>query len=345
MTAALSRPTLESDYFVSIRDPKNKKIKSINTLHNLNVGVVEKSANLIVSGDSKLLGPSYLDGGAIGALNYPDGSLALIAGTGVNLNQRSDGKVVVDAIVDFTNINSAIGEIPQRIDLLDSDISFLDQKISSLSGSISYEIQNIINILSEIDPRFTSVEETVNVVSSSYNQTVTRITALEEGLDAVRSRASGAGIGVEMNVKPEGEINGQNVVFTLPSTPSPASSLMFFKNGQLLTRGSEADYTLSSTTVTLLSPPEPDDVLSALYTYQIALKSYSINEPVNVELVNGISLIQLNNSPNPPESLMIFMNGQLLTQNEDYSLNDVTVSLNDDLESIEESRFFATYSY
>jgi hypothetical protein len=120
---------------------------------------------------------------------------------------------------------------------------------------------------------------------------------------------------------------------------------MFFKNGQLLTSGSEADYTISSTNVTLSSAPEKDDVVFALYSYQVPVKSYSINEPISVSVVNNVPTISLLNPPNPPETLMIFMNGQLLSKNEDFSLLENKVTLSLSLKEVQESRFFATYTY
>jgi hypothetical protein len=280
MTNALSRQQLESEIFVPARDPRTKKIRNVSTLHNLNVGVVEKSANLTVSGESKFFGIAHLKGGAIGTLNYPDGSLAIVPGNGLSVTQRADGKIVVG------------------------------------TSNSTFEVDSLID----------------------------RICALEDGMNLVKSRSSGVGTAVEMNVTPSGVINGNNTKFELPSSPAPASSLMFFKNGQLLTSGSSADYTLASATVTLSSPPEPDDTLSALYAYYLPVKSYSINEPATLTFANGAGSITLLNTPNPPETLMLFMNGQLLSA-DDFSLSGKVVSLNSFLMDIEDSRFFATYTY
>jgi hypothetical protein len=286
MSSQLSRPQLETDLFVPLRDQRNgKKIRSISTIHNLNVGVVEKSADMTVSGKVVVHGHSRFDGGAIGALIFPDGSPA-IEGDGIEVSIRNDKKIVLKVVP--------------------TERQFALDQLAKMSGSIC--------------------------------DVVDRLTQLE------RTKA-GVGSMIAMNVSPSGEINGQNKLFTLPSAPSPESSLMFFKNGQLLTSGSEADYTISSTNVTLSSAPEKDDVVFALYSYQVPVKSYSINEPISVSVVNNVPTISLLNPPNPPETLMIFMNGQLLSKNEDFSLLENKVTLSLSLKEVQESRFFATYTY
>jgi hypothetical protein len=54
---------------------------------------------------------------------------------------------------------------------------------------------------------------------------------------------------------PAGTIDGTNAVFTLSVVPAPVASLRLYFNGQLLTEGSGADYTLSGATITYTSPP------------------------------------------------------------------------------------------
>jgi hypothetical protein len=64
---------------------------------------------------------------------------------------------------------------------------------------------------------------------------------------------------------PAGTINGTNTAFTLTKAPSPASSLMLFRNGIL--QKVTVDYTLSGSTVTFMSVsvPQAGDLLSASY--------------------------------------------------------------------------------
>ena len=65
---------------------------------------------------------------------------------------------------------------------------------------------------------------------------------------------------------PTGLVNGSNAEFILANTPSPASSLQFFVNGQLLTSGGE-DFTLVTDTVTTVTAPPTGSVIRVWYRY------------------------------------------------------------------------------
>jgi len=66
------------------------------------------------------------------------------------------------------------------------------------------------------------------------------------------------------NETPSGSINGSNQTFTLSATPSPASSLKLYVNGQLMASGGE-DYTLSGNTITFNTAPPTGSVIRAWY--------------------------------------------------------------------------------
>jgi hypothetical protein len=63
---------------------------------------------------------------------------------------------------------------------------------------------------------------------------------------------------------PSGALNGSNTTFTLSVAPSPASSLFFFWNGQLLKAGGE-DYTLTGSTIEMNIAPIASEKLIAYY--------------------------------------------------------------------------------
>ena len=65
---------------------------------------------------------------------------------------------------------------------------------------------------------------------------------------------------------PTGDVNGSNTEFTLANTPSPASSLQFVVNGQVLTSGGE-DFTLATATVTTVTAPPTGSVIRVWYRY------------------------------------------------------------------------------
>ena len=64
---------------------------------------------------------------------------------------------------------------------------------------------------------------------------------------------------------PTGVVDGANRNFTLTQTPSPASSVLFSRNGLLLQQGN--DYTVAANLISFRagSPPQPGDVLQASY--------------------------------------------------------------------------------
>jgi len=64
---------------------------------------------------------------------------------------------------------------------------------------------------------------------------------------------------------PNGAMNGTNAAFTLSMTPTPATSLLLFRNGLLQKIG--VDYTLNGSSVSFLagSVPQPGDLLQASY--------------------------------------------------------------------------------
>ena len=67
------------------------------------------------------------------------------------------------------------------------------------------------------------------------------------------------------NETPTGTINGSNKVFTLANAPSPAGSLMLFRNRLLMIQ--DTDYTLSTLTITYTFAPPVDTIHRAWYNY------------------------------------------------------------------------------
>ena len=70
------------------------------------------------------------------------------------------------------------------------------------------------------------------------------------------------------NEVPTGALDGSNLTYKLSRTPSPSSSLQFFRNGLLLKPGT--DYTLSGSTVSLDASqvPQQGDTLLTSYRSQ-----------------------------------------------------------------------------
>lgn len=64
---------------------------------------------------------------------------------------------------------------------------------------------------------------------------------------------------------PSGVLNGINSTFTLANPPSPAQSLLLERNGITQTAGT--DFTLASSAITFVLPPQATDTLRAWYRY------------------------------------------------------------------------------
>jgi len=77
--------------------------------------------------------------------------------------------------------------------------------------------------------------------------------------------SSGGSVGFVDEEVPSGAVDGSNVVFSLSSAPSPASSLHLFRNGLLQKVG--FDYTIGGTSITFVSAatPQPGDTVLASY--------------------------------------------------------------------------------
>lgn len=144
-----------------------------------------------------------------------------------------------------------------------------------------------------------------------------------------------------------GEKDGANKSFSLPDLPTDPTSFMLWLNGQLLTQGS--DYSISSLNLTFLGSlaPASTDIIRSMYSRRVISKSYALSERPIQAFSSGSTLtgIKLANIPDPADSLMLFLNGQLLTQGSehDYDLQDETVTFNKSL--ITDDIILTTYCY
>jgi hypothetical protein len=147
-----------------------------------------------------------------------------------------------------------------------------------------------------------------------------------------------------LNETPTGAVDGVNTAYTLAYTPATASSVMLWLNGQLLTQGTGKDFTVASQTVTMSFPPQTGDVLLSMYTKTTQTKLFSMNEAATKTVSAGVIGLELVNTPTPSNSLMLFLNGQLLTQGSDYTLTGKNVSVAGSFIQ-EDDVVLATYSY
>ncbi|MFL6353655.1 MAG: hypothetical protein ACJ74Z_17645 [Bryobacteraceae bacterium] len=125
-------------------------------------------------------------------------------------------------------------------------------KISDVTG-LSAALSQINNSLDTLNARVSDLSTTVNTLSTTVNTLANTVTNLV--------RVPGF---VDFEL-PVGSIDGVNAVFVLNSAPTPASSLVLYKNGIKLSSG--FDYSLTGNTILFLTGavPQPGDLLAASY--------------------------------------------------------------------------------
>lgn len=147
-------------------------------------------------------------------------------------------------------------------------------QIPNESGNTSISIAMVVGLQEALNQRplkdggFTSNR----VVSTSSSGQLTSVTGNASDcvrVDGSSGPCSGGSVGssphfIDAEI-PSGTINGTNAEFELSELPSPANSLMLFRNGLL--QRVNSDFTLSGTTITFLSGaiPQSDDILLASY--------------------------------------------------------------------------------
>jgi hypothetical protein len=144
-----------------------------------------------------------------------------------------------------------------------------------------------------------------------------------------------------------GAQDGQNLTFTLSDRPADPESFMLWLNGQLLTKDSDYELTENQIKFSQSIAPEGTDVIRTMYSKNVSARLYAINAtPAQLVVVENVMTgLTLPNDPDPADSLMLFLNGQLLTQgnDHDYRLNGRDVTFFSPVEGADVVR--ATYSY
>lgn len=83
---------------------------------------------------------------------------------------------------------------------------------------------------------------------------------------AVKNYLTSSSVVIVSEETPSGSINGTNMEFVLSHLPI-SGSVVLYMNGVRLRYGFDADYTISTQTITMVYPPEVGDQLVATYTY------------------------------------------------------------------------------
>jgi hypothetical protein len=146
-----------------------------------------------------------------------------------------------------------------------------------------------------------------------------------------------------LNETPSGSIDGINFTFYLESTPKSSDAVMLWLNGQLLTKTS--DYSVTEKEIVISGfVPSVGDVLLAMYSKEVIVKRFAINETVSFVNSSGSLSLSIENIPNPVSSLMLFRNGQLLTQDSDFYVTENKISILNSAIELDDV-FLSTYSF
>ena len=311
--------------------------------------VVKNDFNVVAAlTGSVFTGPVVFLSGAAGSIQtLADGSPFIRGGNGIDITSGADGSVTIAAsgsLLTFEALAAApsvtfngdvyiggtlFGESPLDIA---SDINAVGVIIThgGLSGSLT--------TLADGSPYLIAGSGIAITTGSSGQITITSTHAAGDG-----SGSGGLLTDLVLNETPTGAIDGSNTSFTIANTPSDPNTVMLWLNGQLLTRGS--DFAVSGTNITFLcDPPLIDDVLLSMYTKVVTVKQFAMNEAVTFPIDAGVTKIRVAHTPTPASALMLFRNGQLLTQDLDYTLSgkDAT-ALGWEIDPTEV--YLATYSY
>lgn len=202
---------------------------------------------------------------------------------------------------------------------------------------IAPEISGSLTRLADGITPFLAAGEGISIATGSQGQVT---------ISAPGSPGSGGTLTeLVLNEIPSGVIDGENKSFFLEFSPDKPSNVMLWLNGQLLTQGLGKDYTILGREIQIgQMSVVPGDVLVTMYPKPISVKKFSLNEVATVVMVSGSAALQIEKSPSPSQSLMVFRNGQLLTFNTDYTESDRIVQLIGGTVE-EDDVFLATYSY
>jgi hypothetical protein len=254
---------------------------------------------------------TFSDGLAGSLTKLVDGSPFLRAGDGILLSTGSDGSVTINSYATGTINNTFSGPV------------------------ITYESSSISN------SRRVKQGTGILISTSSAGEVVFSVDPQVGSAAAYLSKLA-------LNEQLVGEVNGSNRLFDVSRTPTDSSQLMIWLNGQLLTCGAGYDYTTVGNSVMFSSgsTPQVDDSIAVMYPYVEPSSRYILNERINVLEVDGIVTGELEYSPIEPRRLLLFWNGQLLSQgiSKDYTIVGKKIYINAPLEELDpDDIFIASY--
>lgn len=317
-----------------------------------NLLVVKNDFNVVAAlTGSVFTGPAVFSGGLSGSLQtLPDGSPYIRSLGGIIASTGSDGSIELSLTDDIVTLNTLAsssnltigGVVEFRGDILIEGALYGDSPLDIMSPSIFHDgISGSLTHLAD-GSSYLVAGVGISIVTGSLGQ----ITISATGTGGSTGGTSSTTLITELvlNEVPTGAIDGVNTTYTLAYEPSTTSSVMIWLNGQLMTQGADKDYNVVTQTVTMSFAPREGDIILSMYTRTSQTKMFAMNEAAIKSVNNGVISYTLFNVPSPSSSLMLFLNGQLLTQGRDYTLAGKNVSVENGFIQSEDI-VLATYSY
>lgn len=249
---------------------------------------------------------------------------SLIPGSGISFSTGSDGKITISSVTSSMSQQTVQATDGITGSLFNNILTIsLDRTgIAALSGSTftgpviaGSGLSGSLTTLADGSSPYLIAGQGIQISTGSSGQVQ---------ISSLSSASASAGTEIVMNAQPVGQMNGENLVFSLDHAPADKNAFMLWLNGQLMSYGS--DYSINGQEITFINsiPPEPADKIRVMYSKQSIAKLYAMNVvPQQITAAgNQINVISLPNEPAPQDSLMLFLNGQLLTQgnSNDYSI-------------------------
>lgn len=315
--------------------------------------VVKNDFNVVASvTGSVFTGPVTFLSGAVGSIqSLADGSPFIRAGSGIEITSGNDGSITVGTAGTILTVESLAstasvffgGDVYVEGRIYGGSPIEIGNGLIVTGSVIALDgISGSLTALSDGSP-YLVAGSGISISTGSNGQVTITSTVDTSSL----GRNDGGGLLTEMvlNEIPSGTMDGINKAFSLAFDPANSSSVMLWLNGQLLTQGAQKDYTVTGRNIQFGQINlDPSDVIITMYARTVSVKKFSLNETASFITVSGSLMLQIEKIPDPAQSLMIFRNGQLLTQNTDYTISNRQIQLpggaieSDDI-------FLATYSY
>ena len=348
LTLALNRETT-LPHFVEGTGVKISRLANAYTFALDASYIAATQAGVVTPSGSGLIGTATSDGKlslSIDRSALPE-QLSIAAGEGILFATGSNGTISISSSVSGSSapnvlasdgISGSLSGETLTLSLDRSGLALLEGSI--FTGQIVAQggLSGSLTTLSDGTTPYLRAGSGIKLLTGSNGQ-----------IEIATSAGSASGVGTELvlNGAVTGTRDGQNLTFTLSNRPADPESFMLWLNGQLLTKDSDYEITESQIKFSQSIAPEETDVIRTMYSKNVSARLYAINSaPAQLVVVESVMTgLTLPNDPDPAGSLMLFLNGQLLTQgnDHDYHLNGRDVTFFSPASHTDVVR--ATYSY